>query len=152
MKGESNKVMASALKKVGKDQHFNRIYLFNALIIGQKQSGFPLNRRGELQSIGQADRVACPDERRRFSQFLVNRRYGKRRERLKREFDFVGEREIFIGERFCQNLGECHRRGDGVHSMIFHQGKYRIEEIGVGSNILDIINERRVSRPMVLCF
>ena len=143
MKGEANRVMASALKKIGKDQHFNRIYFFNALIIGQKQSGFPLNRRGELQSIGQADRVACANERCRFSQFFVNRHYRKRRERLNREFDFIGEREILIGKWFCQNLGECHRRGDGAHSMIFHQGKYRIEEIGIGSNILDIINERR---------
>jgi len=25
--------------------------------------------------------------------------------------------------------------------MIFQQGKYRIKEIGVGSNVLDIINE-----------
>ena len=27
--------------------------------------------------------------------------------------------------------------------MIFQQAKYRIEEIGVGGNVLDIINERR---------
>jgi hypothetical protein len=29
-----------------------------------------------------------------------------------------------------------------VQSMIFQQAKYRIEEIGVGGNVLDIINER----------
>ena len=29
-----------------------------------------------------------------------------------------------------------------MQSMIFQQGKYRIEEIGVGGNVLDIINER----------
>ena len=87
--------MASALKKVGKDLHLNRVELFHSLIVGQKQCGFPLNSRGELQSVGQADRVACPNERRGFRQFLVNRRYGKRRERLEREFDFVGERKNF---------------------------------------------------------
>ena len=27
--------------------------------------------------------------------------------------------------------------------MTFHQAKYPIEEIGVGGNVLDIINERR---------
>ena len=131
MKGESNGLMFSTFngdrrsplwKKVGKDQNLNRIEPFHSLIVGQKQSGFLLNSRGELQSIGQADRVSCPNDRRRFCQFLVNRHYGKRRERLNREFDFVGERKAFIGERFCQNLGECHRRGDRAQSMIFQQG------------------------------
>ncbi len=72
MKGASNGLMFSALKKLGKDQHLHRIDLFHSLIVGQKQSGFPLNSRGELQSIGQADRVARPDERCRFCQLLVN--------------------------------------------------------------------------------
>ena len=87
-------VRGDLLKKVGKDQHLKRIDLFHSLIVGQKQSGFRLNSRGELQSIGQADRVARPNERRGFRQFLVNRRYGQGRERLKREFDFVGERKV----------------------------------------------------------
>ena len=72
MKDKANSVMFSALNKVGKDQHFKCIDFFYALIVGQKQSGFPLNSRGELQSIGQADRVARPDERCRFCQLLVN--------------------------------------------------------------------------------
>ena len=111
VKSKANRWMFSALKKIGQDYHFKRIDFFNAFIIGQKQTGFLLNGRGELQSVGQADRVACPNERRRFRQLLVNRRDGKRRERLEREFDFVGQREVFVGKRFCKNLGECDSRG-----------------------------------------
>ena len=72
MRRQANAFRLSALKKVGQGQDFDGIYFFHALIVGQKQSGFPLNRRSELQSIGQADRVARPDERCRFCQLLVN--------------------------------------------------------------------------------
>ena len=74
MKSKANHWIFSALKKIGQDHHFKRIDFFYAFIIGQKQSGFPLNSRGELQGIGQADRVTCPNERRSLSRLLVNRR------------------------------------------------------------------------------
>ena len=77
MKGESNSLIASALKKVGKNQNLKRIDFFNPIIIGQKQSGFPLNSRGELQSIGQADRVARPVLSSRES-WSYHRRHGGR--------------------------------------------------------------------------
>ena len=142
VKSKANRWIFSALKKIGQDHHFKRIDFFNAFIIGQKQSSFLLNGRGDLQGIGQSDRVTCPNERRSLPQLLVNRRDGKRRKRLEREFDFVGQREVFVGKRFCKNLGECDGRSNGAQSMIFQQAKYRIEEIGVGGNVLDIINER----------
>jgi len=82
VKGKANRWIFSALKKIGQDQHFNCIDFFYAFIIGQKQSGFPLNSRGDLRCIGQADRVTCPNERRGFPQLLVNRGDGKRREKL----------------------------------------------------------------------
>src|SRR5436309_14886946 len=62
-------LMLPASKKIGQDQHFNRINFFYALIVGQKQSGFPLNSRGDLKGIRQSDRVACANERRDFPSF-----------------------------------------------------------------------------------
>jgi hypothetical protein len=52
----------SALKKVRQHEHLDNVDLFYPLIVGQKQSGFLLNSRGDLQGIGQAHRVAPPDE------------------------------------------------------------------------------------------
>jgi hypothetical protein len=91
----------SALKEIGENQHFNRIDLLYSLIIGQEYGGAFLNSRRDLQGIGQSDREARPDKRRRFRELFVNQGYGKRRKRLKREFDFVGERKVLIGERLC---------------------------------------------------
>ena len=104
MKGKSNSLILSALKKIGKDQNLTASSLFTALIVGQKQCGFPLNSRGDLQGIGQADRVAYPNERRRFRQLLVNRRHGKRRERLEREFDFIGQSRSFYRQRVWSRI------------------------------------------------
>ena len=41
MKSKANRWIFSALKKIGQDHHFNAHRLFNAFIIGQKQTGFP---------------------------------------------------------------------------------------------------------------
>jgi hypothetical protein len=102
VKSKANRWIFSALKKIGQDYDFKRIDFFNAFIIGQKQTGFLLNRRGDLQGIGQADRVTCLNERRCLSQLLVNRRDGKRRERLEREFDFIGQREVLTANGFLR--------------------------------------------------
>jgi hypothetical protein len=55
-----------------------------------------------LQGIGQADRVARPDERRRFRQLLINRRYGKRREGSKCEFDSSAIEKFFSVKGFVR--------------------------------------------------
>ncbi len=87
--------MFSALKKVGQHQHFNRFDFFYSFIVGQKQGGFCLDRRGELQRVGQADGIACSNKRRSFRRPRVDRRDGKPRERVKRELDLIGQREVF---------------------------------------------------------
>ena len=47
-------LMFSALEKVGQHQHFNRFDFFYSFIVGQKQGGFCLDRRGELERVWQA--------------------------------------------------------------------------------------------------
>ena len=103
----------SSLKKIGQDQDFDGINFLHALIVGQKQCGFSVNSRSDLQGIGQPDRVARANERCRFSQPFVNRHDRERCERLDREFAFIGESEVLIGKRFCKDLGQGHGRGDG---------------------------------------
>jgi len=43
-----------------------------------------------------------------------------------------------LGENFSESIG----RGDGAQGLIFQQAKYGLEEIRVGSYILNKINER----------
>ena len=88
------KLNCSAFEQFGQHHDLHRVDFLHALVVGQKKSGIPLNGCGDLQSIGQADRVACAKERRRFSQLFVHRNNRKRSERVERELDFVGEREI----------------------------------------------------------
>ena len=135
--------MFSAVQKVGKYQHFNRVDFLCALIVGQEQSGFALNGCGDLQGVRQPDRVACPDKRRGFGELLVHRQDSKSGERLEREFDFVGQGEVLIGKRLCEDLGDRDGRGDGAQRMIFQKTEDWLNEIRVGGNVFDIIDERR---------
>jgi hypothetical protein len=68
---EESLLMLPALEKIGQDQHFESMDFFHALIVRQKQSGFPLNSRGDFHGVGQADCVARPNKRRRFRQPFV---------------------------------------------------------------------------------
>ena len=52
--------MPLALMKVGQDENFEGVDLFQALVVGDEKGGFALDCRRDLQSVRQANRRGAP--------------------------------------------------------------------------------------------
>ena len=129
--------MLSSAQIIIEDQNFDGIDLFQTLVVRNKQSGFAFDSRGDLQGVGQTKSIPSANERCRFGQLLVNSNHGKRSESLEREFYFVDETEVFVGERLGENFSDRDGRCDAAQGVIFQAIEHRLKEIGVGSYILD---------------
>ena len=135
--------MSLALKKVGQDKHFEGVDFFQALVVGDEKCRSALDRCGDLQRIRQAYAVARPHQGRGLGELLVYGEHGERGERFQGEFDFIDEAVLFVGERFSQDLRQGDGRCDGVQALIAKKFKRGFEEIGVGLNVLDKIDQGR---------
>jgi len=119
--------MCSGLNELGRNQDCEGVDFFQALVVSDEKSGFALDRRCDLQSIRQANTVTCPHQGRDLGELFVDGEQGKRREGFQREFDFIDESVLFLGERFSENFCQRDSRGDRAQTMTAQEFKHRFE-------------------------